>query len=439
MPILPATIAIELSEASRYADKLLRELGARAIPNQESEIHPAQRWAESGLMALTGRRDDPPELCPVPLPSCADGALAAFRALTATNLLPGVNGGDLLSERAAITGYKRNGTLSLQGHCQLLATRNGTIGLNLARDDDWALLPAWLHRDGDIIDLQTLADEVQQQTTEALLHQGRLLGLAIVDATAIPTEVAPWFAVAHRNPTTPQQRKPHPRVVDLSSLWAGPLCSHLWQLAGAEVIKVESTQRPDGSRTGSTEFFELLNRGKEFVTLDLHKPAGRQALAELIESADIVLEASRPRALRQMGLIAEDFIDRIPGKTWLSLTGYGRKEPQANWIAYGDDAGVVAGLSAIIHQATGQWLICGDAIADPLTGLHAALAGWASWLSGEGRLIDISLQAVVRHCIAATAPADQDYRARYGQWRQYLADNSIAIKSPRRINRSKAP
>jgi crotonobetainyl-CoA:carnitine CoA-transferase CaiB-like acyl-CoA transferase len=121
----------------------------------------------------------------------------------------------------------------------------------------------------------------------------------------------------------------------------------------------------------------------------------------------------------------------------VSITGYGRGEPQANWIAYGDDAGVAAGLSAILHQVTGQWLICGDAIADPLTGLHAALAGWASWLAGGGHLVELSLEQTVRHCITSTAPAGNNYRDRQARWISYLQEHRIVPRAPQR--RSEAP
>ena len=94
-------------------------------------------------------------------------------------------------------------------------------------------------------------------------------------------------------------------------------------------------------------------------------------------------------------------------------------------------AGVAAGLSNILHQVTGEWLICGDAIADPLTGLHAALMGWASWLHGGGHLLDLSLEKTVRYCIAATAPADGDYSARQQRWTQYLQAHALEPLPPR--------
>jgi crotonobetainyl-CoA:carnitine CoA-transferase CaiB-like acyl-CoA transferase len=210
------------------------------------------------------------------------------------------------------------------------------------------------------------------------------------------------------------------------------LCSHLWQQAGARVIKVESEHRPDGARNGSHEFFQLLNKDKEYLALPLHTSAGQAELRSLLLQADIVLEGSRPRALRQMGIIAEELLVEKPGLTWVSITGYGRGEPRQNWIAYGDDAGIAAGLSAILHEATGEWMICGDAIADPLTALHAALAGWSSWRAGGGSLLDLSLEQTVRHCITATAPPDGDYRARRQHWQDYLDAKGITPTSPAR-------
>src|SRR4029453_19173112 len=96
-----------------------------------------------------------------------------------------------------------------------------------------------------------------------------------------------------------------PLVVDLSSLWAGPLCAHLLGLQGARVVKVESTGRPDGARRGPAAFFDLLHGGPRGVARDLRDPAGAACLRRLLAAADVVVEASRPRALRQLGIEAE--------------------------------------------------------------------------------------------------------------------------------------
>lgn len=391
-------------------------------------------------MAMTGHPAGCPILCPVPLAGCADACLEAFRLLSGVPVLAGVTGAQLLAERAAITGTARGGAVSPGGSCRLLSSRNGRVGVNLPRPEDWELLPAWLQAESPF-DWEALAARVAARTTEWLVARGRELGLAVVDATAIPEQECSWFRLVQRGVAANAAPSRAPRVLDLSSLWAGPLCSHLWQRAGADVTKVESTRRPDGARSGHTEFFALLNGGKRSQVLDLHTSAGQETLLQMIPAFDIVLEGSRPRALRQMGIVAEDLLAAHPGLSWVSITGFGRREPRGNWVAYGDDAGIAAGLSAILYQVTGQWLICADAVADPLTGLHAALAGWASWLAGGGHLIELSLEQTVRHCITATAPTDNDYRERQAQWSRFLLDHDIAPLHPyrRSMDSSSAP
>jgi len=196
-------------------------------------------------------------------------------------------------------------------------------------------------------------------------------------------------------------------VLDLSTLWAGPLCAQLLAAGGARVLKVESLSRPDGARRGPAAFYDLLNAGKESVALDLASATGRRQLLALLGHADIVVESARPRALQQMGIQAADMVAAHPGLTWLSVTGYGRREPLCDWIAYGDDAGVAAGLSWLMGGDRGDPVFCGDAIADPLTGLHAALLAQAAWQAGGGQLLDIALCDVVAYCIGTgrVAPA----------------------------------
>src|SRR3546814_5349279 len=107
--------------------------------------------------------------------------------------------------------------------------------------------------------------------------------------------------------------------------------------------------------------------------------------------ADSVNESSRPRALRQLGIEAEKRVCSRPGLTWIAISGYGRTVPEEDWIAYGDDAGAASGLSALLHRTTGQWAFVGDDIADPLTGIHAALAAWRNWRAGGSKLLSLSL------------------------------------------------
>jgi crotonobetainyl-CoA:carnitine CoA-transferase CaiB-like acyl-CoA transferase len=164
------------------------------------------------------------------------------------------------------------------------------------------------------------------------------------------------------------------------------------------VVKVESVGRPDGARFGSPGFYGALNAGKESVALDLATPAGVDRLRRLVARADIVIESARPRALAQLGIDAEAVVAERPGLVWVSLTGYGRRDPEGHWVAFGDDAAAAAGLAAATGD-TDAPLFGGDAIADPLTGLHAALAAFAYQRAGEGALLELSLYGVVAHSL----------------------------------------
>jgi crotonobetainyl-CoA:carnitine CoA-transferase CaiB-like acyl-CoA transferase len=191
-------------------------------------------------------------------------------------------------------------------------------------------------------------------------------------------------------------------VVDLSSMWAGPLCARLLGLAGAQVIKVESAGRPDGAREGDRRFFDWLHAGHRSVVVDFRSGSGRAALAALLETADVVIEASRPRALAALGL-APGTIPHRDGQVWLSITGYGRGE--ADLVAFGDDAAVAGGLvgwtGAGAPRGAGEPVFCADAIADPLTGVCGALAVARSVAAGGGELIDLSMRAVAAAFAAA--------------------------------------
>lgn len=406
--------------ATDYARTLLESLGATVgISSGSDDVDPATAWARSGLMALTGLADGPPQMCPAPLASCADGVLQALRCISPAaraSALPA--GSPLLGERAAIAGLRRNGAVSPGGGCRLLRASDGWFAISLTREADWADVPAWLE-DQRIDSWETVAAAVASRGVAGLVERARLLGLAAC-ISALPTaEGCTWCtSTRHGPPASPSGRDGPPRVVDLSSLWAGPLCSHLLQKLGARVVKVESLGRPDGARAGPREFYDLLNGGKQSVGL-VFDDAGIARLQELIDWADVVIESSRPRGLRQLGVIAEDCIARRSGLTWISINGYGRGEPECHWTAFGDDAAVAAGLSALLQAVTGLPLICGDAIADPLTGMHAALAGLASHQSGGGCLLSLPLRDVVGHCIAFARPTD--HAAERERWEAWTA------------------
>lgn len=359
-------------------------------------------WAQSGAMWLSGEPDAPPRLAPAPLATRAAEGLDRLHRLAPGGGFDRIDGAALLGERAAIFGFERQGDVSPSGSCRLLRASDGWLALNLARPDDVASLPAWLEAEwGDARDAWELARRgVALRTQADLLERARLLSLPVAPASRVnpppinpdwPTSPSPWCRVVRCAVPGVRRSARRIRVVDLSSLWAGPLCSQLLAVAGAEVVKVESRKRPDGARSGPAAFFDLLNAGKRSVALDFDVPDGVRALWGLLDSADVVVESARPRALGQFGIDANDWVRSHPGAVWLSITGWGREDGALPRVAFGDDAAVGAGL-AVATGSEQRPLFCGDAIADPLAGIHAALAILVSLELGGGHLLDVALR-----------------------------------------------
>jgi len=356
-------------------------------------------------------------------------ALAAELCVRNARDVPAVDGAGLLGERASILGLRRRGRVSPGGSCRLLRATDGFLAVQLARPDDLDLLPAWLEREVSEAPWTALLGTLPDRPAREWVARGRLLGLAV--AEAVEPAAGGGAGVRVRQIGQPRERsRARPLVVDLSSLWAGPLCAQLLGLAGARVVKLESTARPDGARLGPARFFDLLNAGKASVALDLTKPRGRDRLVRLLERSDVVVEASRPRALRQLGIDAEAMLGETPGLVWVSITGYGRDEPEANWVAFGDDAAVAAGL-AIAAGGVGAPIFCADAIADPLAGLAAAVATRRALARGGGCLVDVSLSGVAREALGSVEAAPARVARRDGAWWVECEGRSEPVAPPR--------
>jgi hypothetical protein len=255
----------------------------------------------------------------------------------------------------------------------------------------------------------SVAAAVAAERVDPLTRRAQLLGLAVA---ALPHEPVPAplstgplaglpLGATESGAPTPDTPRPLRTldgvlVVDLSSLWAGPLCTNLLQAAGARVIKVESLHRPDGARFGPAAFFDLLHAGQEAVAVDFRTGEGRTALRRLIEAADVVVEASRPRALEQLGFAPEAVVaGQTPGpRVWVSITGYGRAAPGRDRVAFGDDAAVAGGLVA--RDGAGPCFLA-DAVADPCAGLVAAAANLSALGAGGRWLLDVSMRDVAAH------------------------------------------
>ena len=365
-------------------------------------------WARSGAMALTGRPGGPPVLPPGNAASQVRSWLAKI-------------GGDIpgiLGERAAYAGLHRNGPWNCGRTMRILPALGGHVALSLARPDDFALIPALIEGEPprDIWDGITAwasrrsVDEIDERLTLLGLPGGRVR----TQAPARPGVVSTLLGT--------RRTHPHPTVVDLTALWAGPLCAHLLGKGGASVIKVESMSRPDGARQGPPDFYALLHNGHRSETLDFTQPRDIAVLRTLLENADLVLESSRPRGLQQLGIDAHEVVAQ--GTSWLSITAAGREH---NAVGFGDDVAARAGL---VVADGADLLPVGDAIADPLVGVRAAYEASAALADDRAYLIDVSMIDVVAETLGPRAE-HQVVRSN-GSWWVEHEDGRTRVWDPQR-------
>jgi crotonobetainyl-CoA:carnitine CoA-transferase CaiB-like acyl-CoA transferase len=147
------------------------------------------------------------------------------------------------------------------------------------------------------------------------------------------------------------------------------------------------------------QFYSVLHDGHRCVTLDFARPDGLNIIRGLLQDADAVLEASRPRALRLLGVAADAIMADGRERVWIRISGHGHEQ---NRIAFGDDAAVAGGLVA--WDASGP-VFAGDPIAEPLTGILAAVAANACVRAGGSWVIDLTMAGIA--ALAVTGAAAQ--------------------------------
>jgi CoA-transferase family III len=309
-----------------------------------------------------------------------------------------VDADELITGRAALLGLDPPGRISSGGASRLLAAADGWCALTLSRAEDLVAVPAML-------ELREVGDPWEALVAAAIrcpaadfVARARLLDMP----AAVLGEVAASSPniIAHNGLSV--RAVTDLVVVDMSSMWAGPLCGRLLAAAGATVVKVETPVRPDGTRSGDRRFFDWMNSEK----LSFSTTFGSGELARLLRAADVVIEGSRPGALARRGLSAEQVPPRA-GRIWLRISGYGSQHPER--VAFGDDAAVAGGL--VIEGEDGP-MFCGDAIADPLTGVTATAAVLDALTRGGGVIIDVSLAAVAADYASSLNGGIDDCRPR---------------------------
>jgi hypothetical protein len=298
-----------------------------------------------------------------------------------------VVGDEVLDARAAWMTLAPPGERSPNGSCRMVRAADGWIAVNLPREDDLASVPAWIGCDRGADPWTAIAEATRTAPAARLVEDAQRLGLPVAGVGAV--RAAQADAVLHRiGPGAPDRGSRRLRVIDLSSLWAGPLCGALLVQAGCEVRKLESAGRPDAARLSTPGFFAELNGGKAQVSLDFANPEELAELRREIAAADVLITSARPRAFAQLGLSPEAVFAANPGLVWTAITGYGWEGPQSHQVAFGDDAAAAGGL---VRWREGHPEFMGDALADPLTGLAAAAGTLKALALGGGMLVDVAL------------------------------------------------
>ena len=187
------------------------------------------------------------------------------------------------------------------------------------------------------------------------------------------------------------------KVLDISTIFAGPHCARYLADFGADVVKVEQPSG-DSSRNigwraadGETLWWKLANRGKRAITLDLKNDEDLATLKRMLSVADVLVENLRPGKLEALGLIPDELIETNPKLTITRVTGFGQSGPYRNRPGFATLAEAMSGFSAMSGEAGGAPLLPPIALTDEVTGLAAAFATMVAVHSGGGQTVDVNL------------------------------------------------
>jgi len=191
------------------------------------------------------------------------------------------------------------------------------------------------------------------------------------------------------------------RVLDLATLFAGPMAATMLGDFGAEVIKIEHPTKPDPSRghgpskDGIGLWWKLLGRNKRTITLNLSKPGGRATFLRLAASADVVIENFRPGTLEKWDLGWPELSAANPRLVLTRVTGFGQFGPYAHRPGFGTLAEAMSGFAAITGEPDAPPVLPPFGLADSIAGLATAYAVMTALAArdrtGEGQVVDMAI------------------------------------------------
>ena len=193
------------------------------------------------------------------------------------------------------------------------------------------------------------------------------------------------------------------RVVDISTVLAGPNCARYLADFGADVIKVERPDTGDSlrgmawrdPRDGEGLWWKLVNRNKRNIALDLKNEEDLALLRKLLDDAHVLVENFRPGTLERLGLAPDDLLKRNPKLVIVRVSGFGQDGPYASRPGFASIAESMAGLAAVSGDPNGPPMLPAIALTDETTGIAAAFATMVALHSGVGQVVDINLLTTV--------------------------------------------
>jgi len=200
------------------------------------------------------------------------------------------------------------------------------------------------------------------------------------------------------------------RVLDMSTVLAGPNCARYLADFGADVIKVE---RPGGDglrnmawkdpRDGVGLWWKIVNRNKRTIVLDVKDPADKSVFLDLVDDTDVLVENSRPGTMERIGLSPDVLLERRPSLVMTRVSGFGQNGPYAERPGFATIAEAMSGFAALNGEPEGAPLLPPIALTDEVTGLAAAFATMVALHSNIGQVVDVNLLETMFHLMGPLA------------------------------------